>query len=754
MKTSRRQFLLSAATAGLGTLAFTGGFPLAACASNKSKLVAKIVPVNGVMKLEINGEVFEPLSFRSFRPEVRNITDFHNAGIRLMSVLHTGMDCTLDVPYSPFGESWKGPGQYDFSIIDKQMELFINNAPDTLFNIMLQLDTRDWYLKQHPEFTNSYWNLVEMAGVKQWREDTARFVQDMMRYFEDKYGDKVFSYSLFCGSSTEWYTNSQGRGRPEAAIREHPVKEASFREFTGDPSAKLIPLEQLHKTSHGVFRHPVNDAEALRYWRFHHQIIGDAIVYFAAKSQEVLQHKKLLGLFYGYLTQLNGKRLLEEGHLGYERVWACPDLDIIYAPAKYGKPRSFEGASGYLLTIDSLALHGKMMWQEIDHVTNIAPLTLSNGRPVPGAGTKLIDEFQTRMVLRREFVLTRVKGAAIWWFDLFGRYYYADGLMKEVGNMIRVQNRIKDIALHSVAEIAVFGDVESMYYAQAFSSLASDLLVAPPDALARMGAPYDIFNFCDIDHSNLKLSNYKLIIFLNAFYISDEKKAFINKKVKANGRTILWIYAPNYVHDKSLSVNAIAEMTDFSINEINLDNSEVTVRNEGVFAKLPNNVLYDFTKLTNVTNSGTANLTVSPNASIPISPLFEIIDTKSETLGTYSKNGKVALARKKMKHYTSIYSTVGNLTTSMYREIARAAGVHIYYEGNDPVYINNRLIGIHMQTDTEHAIKLPGKKSFRLEELFDGGEIIATDGICHLPHASGETKLYLLTGDDSSPKGK
>ena len=746
MKTSRRQFLLSAATAGLGTLAFTGGFPLAACASNKSKLGAKIVPVNGVMKLEINGEVFEPLSFRSFRPEVRNITDFHKTGIRLMSVLHTGMDCTLDVPYSPFGESWKGIGQYDFEAIDRHMELFIQNAPDTCFNIMLQLDTRDWYLQQHPEFSNSYWNLVEMAGVKQWRKDTARFMQDMMRYFEEKYGDKIYSYSLFCGSSTEWYTNSQGRGRPEAAIREHPVKEASFREFTGDPSAKLIPLEQLHKTSHGVFRHPVNDAEALRYWRFHHQIIGDAIVYFAAKAQEVLRHKKLLGLFYGYLTQLDGKRLLEEGHLGYERVWACPDLDIIYAPAKYGKPRSFEGTSGYLLTLDSLALHNKLLWQEIDHTTYVAPQTVENGRRIPGSDSKLKDEFQTRMVLRREFALTRAKRTALWWFDFFGGYYYSEALMNEVANMIKVQERIKDVPMRSVAEIAVFGDVDSMYFVQAFSSVASDLLVAPPDALARIGAPYDIFNFCDLDHKNLLIDQYKLIIFLNTFLISDEKKEFINKKLKANGRTILWLYAPNYIQKDGFSFESIAQITDFGVNETKLENSEVIVKNGGLFAKLPVNVKYAFTKV--AASTGNAYNTVAPNSAIPVSPLFEIDDTSAETLGTYTQNGKVAFARKRLKKYTSIYSAVGNLTTDMYREIARSAGVHIYYEGNDPVYINNRLIGIHMQTDMQHTIKLPENRNCRLVELFDGGEIQASNGTCNIPHAAGEMKLYLFDCDN------
>ena len=213
------------------------------------------------MKIEINGQVFEPLAFRSFRPEERNIREFYEAGLRLMCPLHTGLNCTLDVPYSKFGEMWLGPGQYDFGAFDRQMELFLKHAPDAYYNVMLQLDSREWALKAHPDWSNCYWNLVEMAGHGPWREETARFLQDMLRYFEAQYGDRVFAYTLCCGSSTEWYTNSQGRGRPEAQIREHPIKEACFRAFTGDPAAKMPPLDVLQRTSHGVFRDPVADAD-------------------------------------------------------------------------------------------------------------------------------------------------------------------------------------------------------------------------------------------------------------------------------------------------------------------------------------------------------------------------------------------------------------------------------------------------------------------------------------------------------------
>ena len=190
---------------------------------------AFVTEQNGVRQISIDGKLYPPYSFRSFRPEERNISEFYGAGVRLMSILMTGIECTLQVPYSLYGEIWTGKGQYDFAAIDRQMELFLRCAPDAYFNIMLQLDTRDWYLKEHPEFSNTFHNLIEMAGCREWREDVCEYLRDVIGYLEEKYGDRIFSYSMFCGGSTEWYTNSQCAWCEDGKIRKFPLKQEAFQ---------------------------------------------------------------------------------------------------------------------------------------------------------------------------------------------------------------------------------------------------------------------------------------------------------------------------------------------------------------------------------------------------------------------------------------------------------------------------------------------------------------------------------------------
>lgn len=654
-----------------------------------------IIWENGKQKIKIDNKVFETLSFRSFRPEKRNISEFYDAGVRLMSVLSTGQDCTLAVPYSLFGEMWKGIKEYDFSVLDRQMELFITNAPEAYFNIMLQIDTKDWYLEQHPECSNTFLNLCEMAAYPKWRADTSVFLTDAINYIEEKYGEKVFSYSLFCGGSTEWYTNSQTYNNPEGEIRYHPLKEQAFREWIGNPQAELPEMAELSRTENGIFRHPVKNKEALDYWNYHHKIIGETICYYAGVAKKAMGNNKLIAVYYGYLTQLMGARFLYEGQLGYESVWDCPDLDMILAPAKYQEPRSFTGVSGFLHTVDSLKLKNKLSYHEIDHTTYIAPEKVESGRGIPGSDKKFKNEFETRMVLRREFALCEAKRVSMWWFDFFGGYYYADELMEEVENIVRVKNQLADVEMKSVSEIAVFADIDSMFNLYEFSGLSKDLNVSIPDELGRIGAPYDIYTFGDIDDPKLDLSQYKLFIFLNTYVISEEKRAFIDKNIKCNGNTILWYYAPGYIDEKDFSLDRMAEVTGMNIQ-----------------IKESNESLVKYADL-------------SFGFSEKIGPLFYIDDDDVTAVAEYQETKEPAIGYKKDNDFTVYYSAVGNTPYQLLREIATSAGIHIYYEGKDPVYVNNAVFGIHAVAGGEYTFNFP--KECQLLELFEGGEFVSVN---------------------------
>ena len=157
--------------------------------------------------ISINGDLYNALSFKTFRPTDRNISDFYNAGIRLFDILSTGTTSSVkEIKYSLFGESWIDDETYNFDVIDNQIDLFIKNAPDAYFGVMLVLDTREWWLKKRKGYPNSFTNLGQMFMEPEWNRLAGLYLKRAVEHIEDKYGDKVYGYYLLNGHTTEWFS--------------------------------------------------------------------------------------------------------------------------------------------------------------------------------------------------------------------------------------------------------------------------------------------------------------------------------------------------------------------------------------------------------------------------------------------------------------------------------------------------------------------------------------------------------------------
>ena len=97
---------------------------------------ARLVYDNGIPQIEINGTKISSVSFRSFWPRPDTTANMYNGGVRLMSIYPSGILCTLDVPYSQFGEYWLGEGVYDWDVLRAQIDQFLSNAPDAYLSLI------------------------------------------------------------------------------------------------------------------------------------------------------------------------------------------------------------------------------------------------------------------------------------------------------------------------------------------------------------------------------------------------------------------------------------------------------------------------------------------------------------------------------------------------------------------------------------------------------------------------------------------
>jgi hypothetical protein len=127
-----------------------------------------------------------------------------------------------------------------------------------------------------------------------------------------------------------------------------------------------------------------------------------------------------------------------------------------------------------------------------------------------------------------------------------------------------------------------------------------------------------------------------------------------------------------------------------------------------------------------------------------VEPLFHVVDPAVTMMARYQDQEAVALARKDTAAGTVYYSAVGNLPAAVLRTIARQAGVFIYYEGDDPIYVNDRLIGIHAVQGGIVTLQVQLAENGIAEELFDGARVPFQNHELTVEIPSGEMKLYLI----------
>lgn len=659
---------------------------------------------HGMLKVDINGTLFAPLSFKSFRPNPQNISEFYKAGVRLFSVLSSGIISALGVPYSRFGESWIGEGTYDFSAIDRQMDMFIEYAPDGYFAPMFQIDTRPWYLEAHSDAPNSFTHLSWAAHNETWKMAAAEYLKAAIRHCEEKYGERIYGYFILGGMTTEWLAHPD----KEAS---HPLKEAGYRTFRNDAYAELPSLTDFERTGRTFLESDEENVYEAR--RFHAETVADLVLYFAAEAQSVIRHQKLLGCYYGYLLHLGGEFLFNSGHLGYEKVFLSPDIDMISSPSCY-RYRALTDPSAFMLTQKTLDAHGKLYFLEFDHITHVAPTMINEPcadsagnsclKEIPGAKSKCKNVIESLNLMWRDFILCYANGAAMWWFDMFDGWFRSDEMMGAIEKMISLHQTLLQKEKQSVAQIAVYAEGKSMYHVRKTSKIATVCLSDMRRAFAEMGAPYDLYSMADIEDCNP--DQYRFIILLDAYDIPNGCMEKI-RELQEKGVTVLWMYAPDYARDGRNSAEQISEAVGMNI--LQSDESHGGLVYNG-----------------HVTENVVA------------APYFSIEDDNAVSYAYFEDD---ALAVAGTKDGRSIYAAVPFVPSELLRDLVRENGIFVY--STSPrvyTYVNAGAVCVYNATDEAAIIHVP-ENGVYVDQIAND-VFTAENGTLKLPLR--ELRAYLL----------
>ena len=505
-------------------------------------------------------EASKPLAFsyRSFWPEFGAMAQFRDAGVDTVCIFAANTDNSLGKPYCKYPPVWRWFGKYDFASLDRQYDDVLAVNSNATFICMVDLNTPIWLQRQlslqgHSAECESFTMLSCACANPAWRKATGEYLEAVVRHMEARYGDRVKAYLLACGQTDEWMDYSRG-----VAGRAKTQAWKAWLKAHGKAEGAVPALARIDRASFENFlRDPAAERDVIDYAQFTGDTVADAVLDFAARTRALIPKGRQIGMFFGYILELTGNRMVWAGHLEYERLYASPDIDFFISPGTYGD-RPMGGGSGFMVPNGTRRLNGKGFLHEIDHRTPTCNVALdeyvSIGWMVPWK-----DQAETDAGLKREFALAIVNQTSLWCFDMWGGVFKTQETMAIIGQAKRLWDAYAGLPLKSRAEVALVVDPQSARLVNDQNPLVGQIYQATRNKLNRLGAPFEVFSFNDLPRADL--SQYKVLVFPGLFEITPEKAEVLRTFALNKGRMAVFAYAPGISDGKTLDPARVKELT-------------------------------------------------------------------------------------------------------------------------------------------------------------------------------------------------
>ncbi|NQU96718.1 MAG: beta-galactosidase, partial [Chloroflexi bacterium] len=471
-------------------------------------------------------------------------------------------------------QAWKEDGRYDWSEMDRYLCKLAALDPNGRLHGRFRFDAPEWWIQRHPEQmvhvrqvggATQRTNVVSFASKLYW-DEAEKAARDLVRFCDEHPEGWRFVGLRYSGGVCEWYPH-WGAGYSDYS----PAFLEGFREWLRSRYGTVEKLRAAWKQDAVDFETAdlPSPEERLRgdFYEFYDPAKGlcrqDFLVYssesvtrlierLARAFKEASRGRILTRTPSGYQPGGRGFRYHTGPHADFATVLKCPWLDSFFMPNDY-RGRGVNGFTGFEIPIASVLLHGKTYITEIDDRTHHVDSFLFGATSTP---------WQTAQALKRTVAAALCQASGVEFKDWGAGWFEDDETMPVI-------KRLNEIAQESVrhdrtqtAEIAVIVNPRSTCHVRD-DSLLYDTLNNQQMHLCypRIGAPHDRLMVDDLDRAR----DYKLYIVQDALYLTDAQRRLIRDNVFAKGHTVLWIYAPGVVGERSVGVENISELVGMRI---------------------------------------------------------------------------------------------------------------------------------------------------------------------------------------------
>ncbi|MBP5300512.1 MAG: hypothetical protein J6Y80_03810, partial [Victivallales bacterium] len=657
----------------------------------------------------------------------------------------------MEGPGSPFnlittriggwhGIWWTGPDEYDFAPVDRQLNLCLARYPDAMLGLFVWCQPGKWYQERYPERCSlaensstpaQYYVSTVSFSNPEYQADACRAIQALMEHVEKFYGPRIVLYNLMGGATCEW----QGWNcHTEFFADYNPNTLKDFQQYAQahGKSVDHIPTraERTAGMEGGLLRNPTTNWSSILYDNFYNAAMAECVAKLAHTARQATNGRKLIGAYFGYHQEYGnlGYCVTSGGHNDSWRLIDSPDLDFLLSPLSYGL-RSLGAPAADMKPYAALRHHAKLSIMEDDTRTHLI---------APAGFDQSLNLSDTLNLLKRNEGMALARRNPYLQLPLVGGNEVDDPAIRDAMlKTMRAGQLLVENPQPVEAEIAAVIDEKSLSYLvptrRTFSTqetarfaysaedgsfqdssrgvlpLSGELLYYQRYGLSQLGAPVDIVMLEELPSIAGK---YKLVIFLNAFGDTTALREAVSA-LKASGTAILVAYGAGFMGETGIDLPAMQNLLGIRLEEA----SPGTLR-----LKFPDGH--------------------QTGADYPVRPRFRVVDKDCSPLATYANSQEVAAARKgKVVFYGGAL-----LDTTLLRETAREAGVHIYMESGDNLFAGGQVLSLHAIVPGTKTIRLP--RSTDAVELYSGEVLGRNTDTLAFEMAAFETKVILLGNAD------
>lgn len=612
-----------------------------------------------------------------------------------------------------FIDIWKGDGQYDFTKFDENVYKLLSAAPDAVFAIHLYVHTPEWWLAANPKDTSAhlgnharnYGRDMQALASKKWLIDTEAPLKAMIDHVKkSSYGYRVWGMSIAENGNGEWFWGNVDASRNTSWAGYSPADYATFRSYLTEKyltdaalaaawnmpgvtleNAPMPEVARSQQDSIGVLLDIKRDRQLIDWFGFRSRALAEAIIHFGKIIKHETGGKWLTGAYYGYNTELsdNKSRVIHlSGHNGIWEVAKSPYIDFLHGPSRYTY-RKTGMPDGIMQTWDTLLLHGKNVYIEMDHRSAYGPQESPNYMKVyvgqPDSAVESVGHFN------RSLGMSLATGCNLYWYDISVGAIFEKPIGGLISEQFKVYQALPQVKGMTPVEVAIVSDRDSVYYTNTAQN--GSLFPAAIGGLFKrfneLAAPFHSLLVSDLLDDSIMAPAHKFYIMLPTLVLSKEQREQLLLRFEREKAAVVWLYAaaPFYPDNGPTAANC----ADF----LGVKMAMVVEKRQPTMTTTPE---YGSINCINITET---------------SPWFLPVSGYDAVVGDDAQK-KPLMVIKKRNGATHYLTSLTNLPVELYAKLLDKAGVHRYHQMiSDPVWVGNDILFIHAKSGGEKSFSLP-----------------------------------------------